>query len=142
MQKSKCLTYLLSFCRDVDGNQSERTRNGSGIWKCRRKVRIKYVKNLLIKSYHSCRMLSIFFQRMFQIWYHPDVIFYNSPLGHEFNKNLKEFIRYTDKVNANFSLLIYCIRSKFVVRLSLGRRRRILNIKNGPNNFQKHKLTK
>lgn len=44
------------------------------------------------------RLLSIFYQRMFQIWYYPDIIFYNSPIGREFTEKLKQFFEYTDKV--------------------------------------------
>lgn len=35
---------------------------------------------------------------MFQIWYQPDIIFYNLPIGKDFMKNVKTFLDYSDKV--------------------------------------------
>lgn len=46
-------------------------------------------------------LCNIVFQRMFQLWYHPDIIFYNLPIGRRFKRYNKAFLDYTDKVKKN-----------------------------------------
>lgn len=56
--------------------------------------------NLLQHPNGLLRLLAISCQRMFQVWHHPDLIFYNTQLGREFQSILKKFKDYTGQVIA------------------------------------------
>lgn len=46
----------------------------------------------------ASRITQIVYVRMFQMWYHLDVIFYNTPIGKEFVRLNKEFTGFAKEV--------------------------------------------
>lgn len=94
------------------------------------------------------RMLSISYQRMFQVWYHPSFIFDNAPIGWEFKGLMKKFHSCTEKVT---NLLLEESINRFLTSLlfdlmvtnrSFQRRKKFITSKsNWLKNVQKHKPT-